>query len=470
MTNDTTAPRVNWRYFFVLCAIGALGGVLFGFDTAVISGTVLPLKAQFNLSAGMEGWTASCVLLGCVLGAGAAGGLSDAFGRKPVMLLSAALFLISALGCSLAPSLTFLITSRIVGGLGVGIAGMVAPLYIAEISPPRYRGRMVGMYQLAICLGVLAAYLTNHQISLLADRMEITEPLSFVEWQLTEIWRAMFGSEVLPAVLYGFVLLLVPESPRYLIKVGKDDRAEEILARISGTEVARQELVEIRETIAHESGSLQQLFEPGVGRATIVALYLAIFSQLSGIDAIIYYGPSIFKSAGFDNNTDLVAQIVIGIVLVVFTLLAMWTVDTLGRKKLMLWGNVGVFLALILMAIFFYLDVTKGHWLVFCISLFIASFAFSLGPIPWIVMAEIFPTKIRGRAIGFATLVLFGSTGMVTLVFPWMLENLEGAGTFGVFAVLALPTFVFVWKVMPETRGRTLEEIEQSWTKSKTGE
>lgn len=458
--------EVNWKYFFTISAIGALGGILFGFDTAVISGTIGPLETQFQLSPAMLGWTVSSVLLGSVFGAAVAGPLSDRHGRKLVLILSAALFLISALGSATAPSLSLLIVARLVGGVGVGFAGMVCPLYIAEISPERVRGAMVGLYQLAICVGVLAAYFSNDYVRGLAETLgaSATSDDGFWEWQLIEIWRAMFGTEVVPAGLFFFLLLLVPESPRYLAKMGHESRALEILSRISNQETAKKQLGEIHEVIAQESGSLRQLFEPGVRRALLIALYLSVFSQLSGIDLIIHYGPEIFESAEFSFADALDAQVIIGVVLVVFTVLAMWTVDSMGRRKLLAIGNIGVFLALVAMGSFFYFEVKEGSWLIVTISVFIACFAFSLGPIPWIVMSEIFPTKIRGRAMAIATLVLFASTGVLAYAFPIMQKYLGEHGTFWLLAGLSLPTFLFVWKVMPETKGRTLEEIEQWWS------
>lgn len=442
------------------CGTGAFGGFLFGFDTAVISGTVGPLERQFELGPALLGWTVSSALLGSVIGAGIAGKLSDHLGRKGSLAVSAVLFLGSAVASALAPSLGLLIAARWLGGIGVGLAGMTAPLYIAEVSPAAIRGRMVALYQLAITIGVLVAYLSNaglRQVSVGAVGNGVASLLA------TEVWRGMFGAEAIPAVLFCALLSLIPESPRFLAKQGAYQAAEGVLRLFSAPASAQSQFAEIREALSRDGAEFRELFSRRLARPTLVAVYLAVFSQLSGIDVVIYYGPKIFEEAGFSFGSALGGQVVIGFILVLFTLVALWKVDTVGRRVLLYFGNSGVSIALGLIGIFFHWQIDGGGWLVAAICVFIASFAFSLGPIPWIVMAEVFPTKIRGRAMALATLVLFGTTGFLGQVFPLMLETIGPAGTFWLLAALTLPTFLFVWRVLPETKGRTLEEIEQQW-------
>ncbi len=442
------------------CGAGTFGGFLFGFDTAVISGTIGPLERQFELSAALLGWTVSSALLGSVIGAGLAGHLSDRLGRKISLAAAGALFLISAVGSAVAPSLGYLIAARLLGGVGVGLAGMAAPLYVAEVSPPTVRGRMVSLYQLAIATGVLAAYLSNAGIQRLSASAATSGGTNALA---EEVWRGMFGAEIFPAALFCTLLAFIPESPRFLAKRGAYDAAERVLRLFSEPAAAKAECLEIRDALASDSGRFRDLFGRRFGKPTFIALYLAVFSQLSGVDVVIYYGPKIFEEAGSSFGSALSGQVVLGIILVLFTLVALWKVDSAGRRRLLYWGNSGVAIALAAIGLFFHWGIEGGIWLTLAISSFIASFAFSLGPVPWIVAAEIFPTKLRGRAMAVATMVLFGTTGLLGQLFPSMLESIGPAGTFWLLASLALPTFAFTWKVLPETKGRTLEQIEQAW-------
>ncbi len=442
------------------CGTGAFGGFLFGFDTAVISGTVGPLQEQFALGPALLGWTVSAALLGSVIGAGAAGWLSDRAGRKGSLLVAGILFLLSAVASAVAPTLATLIAARLAGGVGVGIAGMTAPLYIAEISPAATRGRMVALYQLAITIGILCAYLSN---ALLRELASDVEGGGLGGWMAAEVWRAMFGIEAVPAALLFSALLVVPESPRFLAKTGRLEAAERVLAMFSNPTAAKLECAQICNALQRETGTIRELFSGPLAKPTFIAIYLAVFSQLSGIDVVIYYGPKIFEEAGFSFGSALSGQVVIGIILVLFTNIALWKVDQVGRRLLLYWGNGGIVAALAAIGLFFHMEIEGGTWLIAAISVFIASFAFSLGPVPWIVMAEIFPTKLRGRAMALATMVLFGTTGLLGQLFPSMLAGIGAPRTFWLLAAIALPTFVFVAKVLPETRGRTLEEVERAW-------
>lgn len=454
------------RYVAGISVVAALGGFLFGFDTAVISGAISPLSDQFDLHSrpALQGWTVSSALLGSVIGAVIAGFISDRFGRKKALSISAVLFLISAVFSAIAPDLTTFIMARLVGGFGVGIAAMVAPLYISEVSPPRIRGRLVAMYQLAICIGVLLAYITNECFRVLAESANVsTESEGFSSYFLGEIWRGMLGIETIPALLFFFLLFFVPRSPRYSIYRGAKSEALDVLRRINGPKVANEVMREIEEAIADETGSMGQLFHEGLRKATFIALFLAVVSQLSGIDIVLHYGPLILERAGFSFSGSLTGQIIFGLALVAFTLLAMWKVDDLGRRKLLFLGNCGIVVSLLLMGYQFQQGVPSESTLIFVISLFIASFAFSLGPIPWIIMAEIFPTKIRGRAMALATFTLFGANWLVAQLFPVLSDSIGEHGTFYLLAFIAIPTFFFIWKVLPETKGMSLEVIERSW-------
>ena len=470
MRGSVRLPTSQVGYLALVCGTGAFGGFLFGFDTAVISGAVGPLERQFSLGAALLGWTVSSALLGSVIGAAASGALSDRCGRKISLILAGVLFLVSAAGSALAPTLAALIAARLVGGIGVGIAGMIAPLYVAEVSPAGVRGRMVALCQLAITIGVLSAYMSNALLRQLADAPDSSAGHGPFDWIRDEVWRGMFAAEALPAAIFCAALLLVPESPRFLAKQGAYQKAEAVLRRLAGGASASAQIAEIRNALAREGGAFRELFSGPLAKPTFIAIYLSVFSQLSGIDVVIYYGPKIFEEAGFSFGRALDGQVLIGIILVLFTLVALWKVDRAGRRLLLAAGNAGVLVTLLLMGLFFSLGTVNGVWLIVATGGFIASFAFSLGPIPWIVMAEIFPTKLRGRAMALATLVLFATTGLLGQVFPWMVESLGAANTFWVLAAGTLPTFFFVWKILPETMGRTLEEIEQTWASSCRGQ
>ena len=471
LDSSTTRGEANLLYFSVVCFIAALGGLLFGFDTAVISGANGFLKEQFHLGPLMRGWLVSSALVGCLLGAACGGWLSDRFGRKRVLLLAAALFVATSVGCSLAPEAHVLTIARLVGGIGVGIASMVVPLYIAEISPAHLRGRMVSFYQFAITIGVVAAYFSNAALLEVAQRYQAaTDVIPWFRWMFVDqLWRGMLGSLVLPAGAFFLLLLVVPESPRWLTKQGRDDDALNILSRIAGRADARRQMEEIRDTLSHEAGNLSQLLQPGARRALGIAVFLACAGQLSGINAIIYYGPTILEGAGYQLGNALGGQVILGLVNVAFTVLALWKMDTMGRRPLLFLGNLGVFLSLVMVGVFFATGVTRGFWLVLFISMYLASFAFSLGPIPWVVMSEIFPTAIRGRAMSIATLSLWLANTVVCQTFPWMNEHLGPAVTFWIYAAMVAPVFPFVWKLMPETKGRSLEELEKSFQSARPG-
>lgn len=450
-------------YLILVAFVAALGGFLFGYDTAIISGTIGFVKTKFELNAVAEGWFVSSALVGCIFGVMFTGLLNDWFGRKKALLLSGLLFLVSAIGCALAPTLSVLIIYRLIGGIGVGIASMTSPLFIAEISPPHIRGRLVTLYQLAITVGILLAYFANASLLELSGGTFSSELFSWIIGD--EVWRAMFGSECIPAVLFFVLVLLIPESPRWLVLKQQEERAHQILTRINGRERATQELREIKDTVEHEAAPWQTLLKPGIRKALVIGASLAFLTQICGVNAIIYYGPRILEEAGFALSDALGGQVIIGMVNVLFTLIAIWKIDQLGRRPLLIWGVSGIMFSLIMVGLLFYFNVTSGFWLMGFILLFIASFAFSFGPVIWTLLSEIYPINVRGTAMSIATLTLWVGTALVGQVVPWMLESLTPAGTFWIFSLSCIPALYLAIMVIPETKGKTLEEIERFWMK-----
>ncbi len=461
MTNSTSSSR--FRYLALICIIAALGGFLFGFDTAVISGVVGFVKDEFSMSAAMEGWFVSCALLGCIIGVAFAGKLSDSYGRKKVLLLSAFLFTISAIGCMLAKGEAILIGFRFIGGLGIGVASMVSPLYISEFSPARLRGRMVTLYQLAITIGILCAYFSN--ATLLEYSMNgIFTGEGFFHWIVTaHVWRGMLGMGVIPAAIFLISLFFIPESPRWLLMKKQEKKAEKLLGKINDESTTRREMMAIKQSFVNEKGSIKELLSPAYRTALIIGLLLPFLSQASGINAIIYYGPRILDEAGFTLGGAFGGQVTIGIVNVIFTFVAIFTVDKWGRKPLLNLGVSLAIIALIAIGILFQMDIVSGTWILLLLLLYIASFAFSFGPVCWVIIGEIFPTSIRGRAMALGTLSLWVANFFVGQLTPMMLDGIGPAGTFWIFAILCSPTLWLVWKLIPETKGRSLEEIEQHW-------
>lgn len=451
-------------YLYQVCLVAALGGFLFGFDTAVVSGTVSLVKHDFSLDVVSEGWFVSCALLGCILGVSFSGKLSDQYGRKLVLLLSAVLFLASALGCLAAGSFTSLILFRLVGGVGIGIASMVSPLYISEVSPSRYRGMMVSLYQLALTLGIVLAYFSNAYLASHAGQWAGNEDTRTIF--STQVWRAMLGLGALPAAVFLGCLLLVPESPRWLLLKGKEQRAKAILVRIDGAAAAQEEMNAFRAQEGNPNPSLGELFTPVYRRALWIGLLLPFLSQVCGINAVIYYGPKILEQAGFTLNSALGGQVTIGLVNVAFTFVAIFTIDKWGRKPLLFTGIGGAVLSLLVIGALFAGNITSGPWILIFILSFIACFAFSFGPVCWVVVGEIFPNAIRGKAVALATLSLWIGNFLVGQLTPFLLEGLGASGTFWLFALCCSPALWITWKLIPETKGRSLESIEKYWKDS----
>lgn len=427
-------------YLLLVCGIAALGGFLFGFDTAVISGTLTFVVNHFHFNSMMEGWFVSSALLGCIAGVAVAGKLSDAYGRKIVMILSAALFSLSAIGCMLSANAAILISFRLVGGLGIGVASMICPLYLSEFSPAGLRGRMVALYQLAITAGILGAYFSNAWLLHLSQQ---DFPV-MRHFHGQDVWRSMIGIGFIPSFAFLCLLFVIPESPRWLAARGK-------------------------EAGAGESGALKELFSPVYRVPLIIGLALPFLSQVSGINAVIYYGPSILDKAGFSLGDALGGQVTIGIVNMLFTFVAIFTVDRWGRKPLLFLGITGAVISLVATGILFSAHIVHGPLILLFLLLFIACFAFSFGPVCWIVVSEIFPGKIRGQAMSLATLSLWVANFGVGQCTPMMLQSAHWgpAATFMTFAVLCIPGLWLTWKLIPETKGMSLEAIEQYWKERK---
>ena len=441
------------KYTYLICAVAAFGGLLFGYDTAVIAGAIGYLQVKFELSPMLTGWAASSAIWGCVFGALFSGALSDKYGRKKVLLLSGLLFTLSALGSAVPDNLTQFVMARFIGGLGVGSASMLSPLYISEIAPAKIRGMLVTLYQLAIVFGINIIYIVNYLIANTHDQV----------WNVQLGWRYMLGSEGIPAILFFILLFFVPESPRWLVKENRSDEALKILNKINGPEETHRILKEIKEAVNEEKGSFLDLFKPGIRKAMVVGSVLALFSQVTGINAIIYYAPEIFKQVGFGSESALFQTMIIGFVNMLFTLVAIRFIDYWGRRTLLIWGISGMVSCLLGMGMFFYFEITSGSLLLLFILGFIASFASSLGPIPWVLISEIFPTKTRGTAMSFSIVILWLGVVLITQFFPVLLSLFGGAFTFWIFMINALILLIFTLIFIPETKQKTLEEIQQIW-------
>ena len=437
----------NKAYVITITFIAALGGFLFGFDTAVISGANPFIQRYFLLNELSLGWAVSSVIVGCIIGAFSAGFVSDLFGRKKVLIVTAVLFTLSAIGTALATDFSFFIIARILGGIGVGAASAMSPTYIAEISPANQRGRLVSINQLTIVIGILVVYFTNRQFA-----------SSFGE----ESWRWMLGSEAVPAVLFFLLLFIIPESPRWLYKNHQPEKAREVLRKLEGEEHVQEELAEIEATLQGDTEKVAfgDLFKGGMAKVMLIGIVLAMLQQLVGINAIIYYAPTIFASAGAGLESALTQTVAIGAVNLTFTFVAIWLVDRTGRRPLLLAGSLGMTVSLSLLVLSFASDVLGGYGVLFSILGYIASFAATHAAVMWVLVSEIFPNKYRGSAMSVALFFHWSSTYLVTQTFPWLLANRGGAFAFGIFAVISALSFFFVWFFIPETKGKSLEQIE----------
>ena len=462
---------INFSYLIFLSVVAALGGFLFGYDTAVISGTIAQVTQLFQLDALQQGWYVGCALVGSIVGVLFAGILSDKLGRKLTMVISAVLFSTSALGCALSADFTQLVIYRIIGGVGIGVVSIVSPLYISEVAVAQYRGRLVSLYQLAVTVGFLGAYLVNYQLLAWA---ESGTQLS-VDWLnkifITEVWRGMLGMETLPAILFFIIIFFIPESPRWLIVRGKELKAVNILEKIynSITE-AKSQLNETKSVLTSETKSeWSLLMKPGIFKAVIIGVCIAILGQFMGVNAVLYYGPSIFENAGLSGGDSLFYQVLVGLVNTLTTVLALVIIDKVGRKKLVYYGVSGMVVSLILIGLYFLFGDSLGVSSLFLLIFFlfyVFCCAVSICAVVFVLLSEMYPTKVRGLAMSIAGFALWSGTYLIGQLTPWMLQNLTPAGTFFLFALMCVPYMLIVWKLVPETTGKSLEEIERYWTRS----
>ena len=502
-------------YVYLLTTVAALGGLLFGYDTAVIAGAIGFLQKRFALDAVMTGWAVSAVLVGCMAGVALTGGLSDRLGRKKVLLLAAVLFTVSAVGAALATSLRELVVARILGGFAVGAASIASPLYIAEVAPARIRGQLVSLNQIAIIAGMLVVSIVNWLIASPDNEA----------WNVAAGWRWMFASGGVPALFFLLALFLVPESPRWLTKQGRESEAMVVLTRVGGHTKATAQMIEIKDAItqerpsipvswqwpafglvaggllwlrwfvqrSHAAGALRPLSLAELSVAVLVilicawlgrllgktfhltvkadfrwagriAVVLAILQQVTGINAVLYYAPAIFKSsgAGVTATQALLQTAVLQVVNLAFTLVAIWVVDRAGRKPLLLATSAAMGISLVLLGGAFWLQLPPVWIFAFTLA-YVASFAVAMGPVVWVVLAEIFPTRTRGEAMGVATLWLWLACFAVSQTVPWMFQKLREPVTFWTYAAMCVVSLGFVAAFVPETKGKSLEEIERSW-------
>ena len=465
-------------YVIFMAVVAAIGGILFGYDTAVISGTTEMVRSQFGLTDMTEGWYVGCALIGSIAGVLVAGTLSDYLGRKLTMLISAALFSISAIGCAVCGSFDGLVAYRIIGGVGIGIVSIVSPIYISEVSPAKIRGTLVSLYQLAVTVGFLLAYLANWVLDANIDSsltLRMTEGTlnasDITLWQQimhTEAWRGMLGSETLPALLFFLIIFFIPESPKWLIVKGRLQKASAVLGKIYSTpEDIDAEIAVTRNSLGEDKGRWSDLLKPGIIIAVIAGSAIAILGQFMGVNAVLYYGPKIFSEAGFDN--PMFSTVLVGVVNCLTTVLAVFIIDRVGRKLLIYWGVSGMILCLLAIGIYFNWGSSLGLGNGFMLTFFLAYVfctAISICAVVFVLLSEMYPNSVRGRAMSIAGFALWIGTYLIGQLTPVLLGWSQG-GTFFIFAAMCVPYMLIMWRVIPETTGKTLEEIENFWSKKK---
>jgi sugar porter (SP) family MFS transporter len=447
MTNKSIKGKVsamNKKLFFATI-VSALGSFLFGFDTAVISGTTRFITHHFNLTDATLGITVSIALWGTVAGSIAIGKPGDVFGRRAMLFLCGLLYMISAIGCALAPVWAVLLISRFLGGIAIGAASVMAPMYIAEIAPARLRGRLVAVAQFNIVAGIMVAFFSNYMLVNVANN-----------------WRWMFGVMAIPAGLFFLLLFFVPESPRWLVKKTRVDEARGVLQKVGAADV-EAELTDIVNSLKEEAGTgVTKLFQKKYSFAIMCAVLLAVFNQLSGINVIMYYAPLIFQKAGASLNASMLQAVAVGVTNMAFTIVAMFFIDKFGRKTLLLIGAVGMCLSLTGAGLYYRIpNLMGGVGVVVFVLGFIAFFAFSQGAVIWVFLAEIFPNKVRAKGQALGSFTHWIMNAVIGLSFPVVLSHWGGGNVFMFFALMMVPFFFFVWKMMPETKGKSLEELEK---------
>ncbi|HVT90710.1 MAG TPA: sugar porter family MFS transporter [Tepidisphaeraceae bacterium] len=483
-----SAAKINLTYVWIISSVAAMGGLLFGYDWVVIGGAAPFYQAFFHLSdkaavssnAGFweqmrsaifseTGWAQSCALLGCLVGALFSGTISDRFGRKPILIISAIIFLGSSIGNTLCQSFTAFVGWRFLGGVGIGLASTISPMYISEIAPARIRGVLVAVNQLTIVVGILAAQFINWCIGHGAPAI-LSQEASAQGWYEQSAWRWMFGACAVPSALFFLTSLFVPESPRWLVKAGNKSRATHVLGRIGGQDYSSAEIANIQASLANEDRHVRfrELLDPSVLAALGIGIFLAVFQQWCGINVIFNYAAAIFKDAGYDISGALQNIVATGLVNLLFTFVAMFTVDRLGRKPLMLFGAAALTVIYALIGYGYYVKAGGGQVpgilflvLVLCA---IAAYAMSLAPVTWVIMSEIFPNRIRGTAMSISVAFLWLACFLLTYTFPIFNAQLGPAWTFWIYAGVCVIGFLFVLAKVSETKGKTLEQIEKEQT------
>jgi SP family galactose:H+ symporter-like MFS transporter len=443
----------NTKFVTIAAAISAMGGLLFGYDTGVISGAILFVKQDFSLSAITEGFVVSAVLLGAIGGAIFGGTLADRFGRRKIIILAAVIFALGGIGTALAMNIAWLILGRIIVGMAIGVASFAAPLYISEVSPAPIRGKLVSLNQLAITIGIVVSYLVGYALS------------------GSRNWRMMFGLAAVPSTLLGIGMLVMPESPRWLVSHDLLNKATRVLRKIRASTAVGNELADIQHDLAQQSGSWAELFSPLVKPALLIGIGLAVFQQITGINTIIYYAPTIFQFAGVESSSAaILATVGVGAVNMIITILAMYLLDRVGRKPLLMIGLTGMILSLVVLgAVFMAPDFVSMHsWIVISgLMLFVASFAIGLGPVFWLLISEIYPLKIRGMAMGIASVANWGANLIVALTFLSLAQAIGKSGTFWLYGIISIGSLFFVHFLVPETKGHSLEAIQSHWRSGK---
>jgi SP family arabinose:H+ symporter-like MFS transporter len=459
--------KFNTKYLLAISMVSAMGGLLFGYDWVVIGGAKPFYEQFFDIaqSPNLQGWAMSCALIGCLLGAITSGTFSDRLGRKKLLIFSAFLFALSALGSGATSDFTHFILYRILGGIGIGLASNLSPMYIAEISPAHMRGRFVSLNQLTIVVGILLAQIVNWQI---AQPVQVgaSEADILASWNGQIGWRWMFWAEIIPAGLFFLLMFFVPESPRWLAKKGNESQVESILTKIGGAKYAHKEYTIIRETLANDTGKVnfRDLLKPGMKKVLIIGIVLAAFQQWCGINVIFNYAEEVFAAAGYGVSDILFNIVVTGSVNLIFTFVAIYTVDKLGRRALMIFGAGGLAGIYALIGAAYYFEIS-GWPMLLLVILAIACYAMSLAPVTWVVLSEIFPNRVRGAAMAVATVSLWLASFLLTYTFP-LLNNAFGAsGTFWLYGIICIAGVWFIYKKLPETKGKSLEEIEKEIVK-----
>jgi sugar porter (SP) family MFS transporter len=449
------------RYVIRVALTVALGGFLMGFDASVISGVVTFIEPEFQLSKIELGWSVASLTLTATFAMMVSGPLSDRLGRRPVLKIAALLFAVSAVASAAAPNFIFLVAARMLGGLGVGAALIIAPMYIAEVAPAPMRGRMVSFNQLNIVVGISSAFFTNYLILRLGHSdFAWAEAMRLGEWN----WRWMLGVEALPAVFYFFALFAVPESPRWLIMNAREEEARVVLAEVTDSDRAARDVRAVKASLRAEQGSrgasLRELFAPSMRRVLVIGILVAVLQQITGINAVFFYAPMIFEQSGIGTDASFMQAVLVGLVNLVFTVLAIFFVDRIGRRPLLGVGLAGIAACMLLLSYGFGSADTNPTLILIGILGFVASFAMSLGPVMWVLFSELFPNRVRGLAISFVGLINSAFSFLVQLIFPWELETLGNSVTFLIYGLFAVVGFVLVMRLLPETKGKSLEELE----------